>query len=97
MINNHTCTYCSYTTQQVCFVPLAVIVVATVAVLFDEEHQQCSTATEYYGGGHRPPPLRCYFSYLIPVLFKPVYLFFGEAVVGDDDGAMAADKIVCTI
>lgn len=48
MIYNHACTYCGNSTQQVCFVPLAVIVVATVAVLFDEEHQQCSTATEYY-------------------------------------------------
>ncbi len=57
MINNHACTYCGNPTQQVCFVPLAVIVVATVAVLLDKEHQQCSAATEYYGGGqidHRP-------------------------------------------
>lgn len=51
MINNHACTYCDNSTQQVYFVPLAVIVMATVAVLLNEEHQQCSTATEYYGGG----------------------------------------------
>ena len=51
MIYNHTRTYCDSSTQQVYFVPLAVIVVATVAVLLDKEHQQCSTATEYYGGG----------------------------------------------
>lgn len=51
MINHHACTYCDSSTQQVCFVPLAVIVVATVAVFLYKEHQQCSAAAEYYGGG----------------------------------------------
>ena len=51
MIYNYAYTYCDNSTQQVCFAPIAVIVVATVAVLLDKEHQQCSAATEYYGGG----------------------------------------------